>query len=181
MNNNFFFAPSKATPESPEYLLYLQATGNVRLAEANATANQDRLRRLRRSLDRVDVSCAACIITAPTENRATHEGTQIPVGRGVYEIGEYALEQGLPVYIIRKNDLGLVAFHPVIHLNKGAGKGDWKTNYAVAVLEPPVELQYVLDLKSNKTAIGAKVEAALSIDDDEDLDPTQEELAQQED
>jgi hypothetical protein len=161
--HNFFFAPSKATPESPSYLLHLQALGKVRCAEANKATNEDLIRRLARSAHRVDVDSASVIITAPTENRFENGGTQLRVGRGVYEIADYALSVGAKVFIIRQC-CDEIVFYPVIHINRGAGGNDWKVDYAVCVIEPMITASVLMAAKAPYTPPLTELD-----DEDDDL------------
>lgn len=133
---NFFFAPSKATLESPEIGDYLRTLGNFRVAEANAKANSDLLRRLKTSQNRSDITSIACILTAPTDNSLLDGGTSIAVGRGITDIGMEALHRQIPTFICRKLNQSWV-FYPVINFDSSKATGNWKLDYSRAILELP--------------------------------------------
>ena len=133
---NFFYAPAKATLEAPQIRDYLTSLGAVRFAEADTKANNEILRRLKRSLDRADVTSIACILTAPTDNKPLDGGTSIAVGRGITDIGEESLRLEIPTFICRGLE-GRYIFYPVINFDRSRSVGNWKLDYSRAILELP--------------------------------------------
>ena len=133
---NFFYAPAKATVEAPAIRDFLLSLGNVRFAEADSKLNTDLLRRLKRSESRSDVTTAAVILTAPSENSLLDGGTSIAVGRGITDIGEEALMNQSPTYLCRRLEQHW-AFYPVVNFDRSRATGNWKLDFSRAILELP--------------------------------------------